>query len=202
MIIGVIGSFGSGKGTVAKMMATYLRENQYTCIHKIFAGKLKEIVSTLTGIPMDSENDNDFCGGIDDFSQEKKNIFIPEFSMTIGQMLQKIGTEVFRDNFDKDTWVKSTFRDYDPTDDDTIWIIPDTRFPNEVDVIKDIHNGYLVKVESESPLGNEDSGRSTEHRSETALNGYDRYDAVIKNDSTLDELSEKVKEVLINLELI
>lgn len=196
MILGLKGGLGSGKGTASKMMATYLKEKGYKPYYRIFAGKLKEVTSVLTGIPLTHETDNDFEDGIKDYTQEQKNIYIEEFGMTLGQMLQKIGTEVFRDNFDIDTWIKAIFREFDAIEDDkVVWIVSDTRFINEVESIKD-RGGLVFNIDGEGGKGNENSQRDLNHRSETSLDDYDDYDYTIENKAGLDEFQANVLECI------
>lgn len=98
------------------------------------------------------------------------------------------------------------------------WIISDLRFPNEAQAVKD-RGGLLIRVErfpktimratpatdvKEIPfdLGDKNhldlwkGGCSKQHLSETALDLYDKWDYVIQNDSTIEDLVEKVKEIL------
>lgn len=74
------------------------------------------------------------------------------------------------------------------------WVIPDLRFPNEYEGIKQ-RNGLLLRVERDQ------SEAISYHPSETSLDNHE-FDYVIKNNGTLDELSEKVKEILIKEKII
>lgn len=87
------------------------------------------------------------------------------------------------------------------------WIITDTRFPNEAIAIKD-RNGIVIRVNRESQIDRFkkiDTDRfhnySQEHPSETGLDDY-KFDYVIDNNGTIDELIEKVKEILIKEKVI
>ena len=68
------------------------------------------------------------------------------------------------------------------------WIMPDTRFPNEVQAIKD-RKGIVIKV-------NRDTGLLDNHISEHALDDYNDYDYVIDNNGTLGELIVKVATMM------
>lgn len=104
------------------------------------------------------------------------------------------------------------------------WIISDVRFPNEADEIKK-RCGLLIKVNrnlkcdgcgeySAVPKmgGKVCRGKcedefmpyteSEKHVSEPALNGYKQWDYVIDNNGTLEELIEKVREILITEKII
>jgi dephospho-CoA kinase len=66
------------------------------------------------------------------------------------------------------------------------WIITDVRFPNEFKAIKE-RNGMLIKVIR-------DTGKVSAHISETALDYENRWDCVIDNNGTIEELKVKVEE--------
>lgn len=115
-------------------------------------------------------------------------------------------SELFSEDGDDLTW-----KDVYPN-----WVIADLRFPNEAKAIKD-RKGIIIRVNRGYPPGayklpfsgvytgakgmdafdkimKEQSGVK-EHISETALDEYD-FDYVIDNSGSIEELVEKVKEVL------
>jgi|SRR5688572_1500928 len=107
--------------------------------------------------------------------------------MTIREILQFVGTDLFRNQMDPDIWVKSIFRrKYGEND---IVIVADCRFPNEAAFAK--QHGLLVKVERNQGRGGEDL-----HISERALDNYTDYDAVIDNNTDLVVLRERWVEIL------
>jgi hypothetical protein len=92
------------------------------------------------------------------------------------------------------------------------WLITDVRFPNEGDAIIN-RNGILIRVNrTNNPFLHEGkeiksdksySGVDTrQHHSETALDNYDKFKYTINNDGTIEDLIEKVKEILIKEEII
>jgi len=110
----------------------------------------------------------------------------PPQNMTVREVLQFVGTDLFRNQMDPDIWVKSVFRrKYGERD---IVIIADARFPNECAFAK--QNGLLVKIERENGLGGD------MHISERALDNYTDYDFVVDNNSDLVVLREKWVEIL------
>ena len=80
-------------------------------------------------------------------------------------------------------------------------LIPDCRFPNEIERMKSEFNyskdeNLVQSIRVTRP--NFDSGLSIEqlnHPSECALDGYE-FDYYIANDSTLEELEIKVKDLV------
>jgi hypothetical protein len=106
--------------------------------------------------------------------------------MTPRLLLQLIGTECGRDIIHPNIWVNSTFADWKPH---CSWVITDTRFPNEADAIKK-RGGIVIRVERPSV------GVKSTHPSETGLDDYKNFDAVIINDGTLGDLKLKVYQLL------
>ena len=126
-------------------------------------------------------------------------------------LLQLLGTEAGREIIHPNIWVNALFADYKVTNDcsqhsDGLWytsehgeeesevtpvypnwIITDVRFPNEAKAIKD-KGGILIRIERpgiESHCGKQ-------HLSETSLDAYDKFDYVIENDGTVQDLIDKV----------
>ncbi len=226
-IIGISGRINSGKDTVGIMIQYldsqkkgyngtfddwYLTSDRglYPTDWQIkkFAGKLKQIASLLTAIP------------VEDFeSQEVKASNLPKewnvyqepfkeipIKLTVREFLQKLGTEAIRNNIHTDAWVNALFADYKynpPSDKATYtecfpnWIITDTRFPNEAQAIKD-KGGTMVRIERNlEPAGYQTLEQR--HPSETSLDGWN-FDYVINNNGTLEQLLEATKTLLNNIE--
>lgn len=147
--------------------------------------------------------------------------------LTYRELLQYVGTDLFRDKLHNDTWVNVLMKDYKKNvvlfDEDNKqklpghlntplypnWIITDVRFPNEVKAIKD-RGGIVIRVNRNNYPGIKNSSFKTniktgeiitEHLSETALDDY-TFDDVIDNDGTIEELIEKVRVVLTKHKLL
>jgi len=106
--------------------------------------------------------------------------------MTVREVLQFVGTNLFRNQLDPDVWVQSVYRK--KYRDDDIVIVADCRFPNECDFAK--KQGILISVERETGLATDG------HVSETALDSYTNYDYVIDNNGSFDELRCKLNTIL------
>jgi len=186
MIIGLSGKAQSGKDTVGAMIHVLYREYDWEI--KKFAGKLKQIVSLLTGVPVGYlENDRvKQSHAPDDWTKEDGSIY------TYRELLRVVGTNALREVVHKNVWVNALFADYDKTGIlKPNWIITDVRFPNEVDIIrKKDPNSLMIRVNRKSI---KDPGN---HPTETALDNYDGFDYVIDNDGTVNELERKVKNIL------
>lgn len=202
MIIALNGYSGVGKDTVGKLIQVLISEAKPISIEEIidnydeyqwwleeqsmweirkFAGKLKEIASLLTGIPVEKFEDQEF-----------KNTYLGDewkvqgVSMKVREFLQYLGTNALRDCLHPNTWLNALFADYNSTADD--WIITDVRFPNEAKAIKD-RGGIMIRVDRPGvkPINN--------HPSETALDDYD-FDYKIANVSDLVALMFTVETIL------
>lgn len=134
--------------------------------------------------------------------------------MTPRLLLQLIGTECGRKIIHPNVWVNATMSEYKPlfTYDDEYtgdednnsftegtayanWIIPDVRFPNEVQAIKD-RDGYVVKIWDDCV------GHTGDHESETSLDHIPNssYDYVFKN-SRADGLNPLIAQATMFLKI-
>jgi len=164
MIIGVNGKIGSGKDTVGKIIQWLTKpepDGQYigfqtyddSTLEKLspfkikkFAGKLKQIASLLTDVPVEMFEDQEF----------KKQEMPEGWGMTYRTFLQKLGTEGMRVGVHTNIWINALFADYHPTPNKSMdesfkeqfitgrseihyslpnWIITDMRFPNEMEAV-------------------------------------------------------------------
>lgn len=118
-------------------------------------------------------------------------------------LLQVMGTQIGRNIIHPNIWVNATFAEYKPQHFRTVkhqgslvehlttmpnWIISDVRFPNEAEAIKK-RDGILIKVVR-------DNIPTMDHESETALDNYNDWDYVIDNNGTIEDLIEKVKQII------
>lgn len=200
MIISVSGPIGSGKDTIAQIIQEITPYHKWE-IQK-WAGKLKTIGELISGIPKEKFEDQEF-----------KYTNLPAMwdkdgePMTVRDLLQLLGTEAMRNGLHENVWVNALMSDYTPNhyligattrhlDDATAlypnWIITDTRFPNELEAAK-TRNGISIKVHRP---GSKSDAKQAQHASETALNNVTDWDYVISNDGDLDDLRNKVYEVL------
>jgi hypothetical protein len=228
MVIGISGRLGSGKDTVGEIIQyltlpgergeyigfqtydnTTLERNSTFKIKK-FAGKLKTIASLLTGIPVERFEDQEF----------KKQYMELEWEMTYREFLQKLGTEAMREGLHKNVWVNALFADYkceheiifdsqrtnNPLQPKEVtnellqypnWILTDMRFPNEMEAVE-LREGITIRVNRNNGTRAIDVNP---HPSETALDDA-KFDYVIDNDGTLDELVEKVRVILTKEKII
>ena len=211
MIIGVCGFIGSGKDTVADYLV-----NLHHFRRESFANTLKDAVSAVFGwdrtmLEGRTKQAREWREQVDPWWAERLDI--PH--LTPRWILQNWGTEVCRKNFHDDIWIASLENKLRASTDDIV--ISDCRFPNEIAAIKKA-GGRVVRVvrgaepewyqlavsRNRGPNGNSSwalSGRKLEqlgiHASETAWVGT-RFDAVLDNNGTLEDLYQQVKQLATN----
>lgn len=160
-VICISGHAGAGKDTVGKVIKDKMEEQGYSVLITHNADLLKYLCTALF----------DWDGQKDEVGRS---------------LLQYVGTDVVRKE-KPDFWVNFLISIFDLFGDN--WdcaIIPDCRFPNEVERLKEA--GYVVKHirverEHESSLTNEQRS----HPSETAMDAVVP-DYTIYNNGTIDDL--------------
>jgi len=180
-IILISGKARSGKDTVAKYIEQKLNNENKKVLICHYADLLKYMCKTFFN--WNGEKDNK--------------------GRTI---LQHVGTDVIRKDYPNywvDFIIDVLWKFYDEWD---YVIIPDTRFPNEIDRMVEEFN-YKDEYETIKPINtirikrNIADGLTREqnnHPSEVALDNY-KFDYYIENDGTLNELRSKVKILLDNI---
>jgi hypothetical protein len=202
MIIGICGFIGSGKGTVADIL-----DEDYGFIKISFADSLKDATASIFGwnrrlLEGDTKESREFRETVDPFWSKKFGMDI-----TPRYILQKVGTEAFRDVILDSIWIYSLERKIDPAKN---YVIADTRFANEIDFIKNEMKGYTIEVTrgknppwyDDAAITNRFGGNMMQskfpnvHRSEWEWIGRDSDRYIIKNDSTLEDLKKEVEKAL------
>lgn len=178
-LIGLYGYKNSGKSTIAKCLS-----EEYGYIELSFAAPLKDIVSIIYGFDRDMLE-----GDTNEKRKKKETIKDPIWGRTARSALQYVGTEVFRNHHDKDTWAlicKRKIVEHLSKGDNIV--VSDVRFPNEADMIRGL-GGKLWKIHRTNLISKDF------HISETAMNDY-RYDEIFYNDEFIVDIPKKIKELL------
>jgi len=196
MIIGICGLIGSGKGTVADLLVE--KHN----FHKVsFADKLKDGVSQVFDWPRemlegDTKHSREWREREDEFwSKEIGRKITPRY------VLQIFGTECMRHGLYDEIWV-SLVKKKILDNPDKRWIIPDTRFPNEVKMIKQLGGQVWRTMRGEDPQWFAEykaKGAQPEgiHPSEWAWANTD-FDHIIENNSSVEDLHQQVDAIIRN----
>jgi len=112
-------------------------------------------------------------------------------AMTVREVLQVVGTDIFREMFWDNVWAEAPFRkDYADVD---VVILTDCRFPNEKDCT-DGSGGVTIRLERAT-------GFTDNHKSETALDGY-TFEYFYENNGSLEDLEIFIRETLEEIELL
>ncbi len=204
-LLGISGKKRSGKNQVATFINEILEEKYnekqkkkdagvfIPFQEKAYAALVKKFASMLTGVPLDGfETEEDKAKELGPEWMTFNNLGLKTM-MTRRLFLQKLGTNACNMNLHKNTWINGLFQDWTP---DQSWLITDVRFPQEVSSIKE-RNGVIIRVRRPSTENHGDT-----HASETSLDNYTGFDYTIINDGTLDELRDKVANVLFQLKMI
>lgn len=182
-IIGITGLKYNGKDTIANYLST-----KYKYTHIAFADSLKNACSVLFG-----------------FNYEQLHGYLKEtpdpywFGLTPRQILQFVGTELFRnnmhklnENFHDNFWLLCTEKKIQgllQNDKDICIVISDVRFPNECNMIKKM-NGIIIRVDRSNVNNTIDL-----HPSETLIQTL-HADFEIKNNGSIDDLYKIIDNII------
>lgn len=198
LVIGIHGRAHSGKDTSANILSELLEAEGFTPIILHFADPLKEVAKTVFGLTDWDVN-----------TEEGKAGSPPQcYGLTVRRILQLIGTEMFRELIHQDIWIDRMRMRISQTmqgayehagvidqvkkpwlsDHQFVFLIPDTRFPNEVGVVKEYRRSIVFEVERPGVI----SSAGTTHASEQNLRSM--MDIVIDNSRSVKDL----RDMLIN----
>lgn len=182
-IIGVSGKARSGKDYFTRNVLV----DVYQMVPLALANHFKVEAVALDGMPVDEVLGN-----------EGKS---PETR----HYLQKRGLEEGRNVHGEDVWLRHL----------EAWMyalyqkgirsfaVTDVRFPNEVEWVQSL-GGHVIRIDNR---GEAETEQADEHASETALDGYEGFDAVIDNspgreEDAVSDFSRAVFELVYGLELM
>jgi len=184
----------SGKSTVAEaMMKRVLEHHTYSYIYPRileFSYPLKWMCANVLGL-----DDAHICG---DKKQEPTDISIAGFAENASsrQIMQYLGTDIFRDKFGYDVWVKQADREikkfskeveiYGKTCSSFVFI-PDWRFENEHKYLEE-QGHTVIKINVDRP---DNTIGVTAHKSDNSLSeSLKHMDYTVTNDTSLNDLKE------------
>lgn len=202
-VIGICGFIGSGKGTVGDILV-----EEYGFKKISFADRLKDAVAVLYNWPRDmlegdTEESRAWRNRPDEFWTEELGRKI-----TPRLVLQLMGTDCMRNGFDKDIWTLIVKQQIlgNPKHN---WVIPDVRFFNERQIVRDL-NGKIWRVNRGEQPEWIDSAISDNRYNTTWMSDYpnihesewrwldfdSEFDAIINNDGSRTQLQTKVSRLL------
>ena len=122
-IISYIGVIGAGKSFSAKAQKKHLESQGKTVEILSFADSIREMIWLLLG--WKPTNDSEY----EKFKKSTITFFGGE--LTGRELLQRFGTDVLRDTYDKNIWVNQFIKKVNQSTSDYI-LVTDCRFDNEV----------------------------------------------------------------------
>jgi len=185
-IIGLSGKKQSGKNTVCDAIYSHLAYRDCSCKIYSFADTLKEKIcidvlgltknqcygsdeqkNSLTiykweNLPHQVRYDNKLGYKYASNGEVCEHI-LPKGFMTAREIMQIVGTDIFRKMFNDKIWVNATFRNIKKEGYD-IALIADVRFPSEVEGVMN-EEGKLIRL-------TRDTCKGDQHESELALDNY------------------------------
>lgn len=183
-VVGITGKAGTGKDTVANYLV-----NEHGFKKDSFAAPLKRLVGDIFCVPDRILNP---ITEEDRLRREQPMDEWPQF--TVRKLLQFIGTELFRNHVDRDVWVKSLCQRI-MNDSHPLYVISDVRFPNELDVLKNIFGDDCIAIcMVRNGCSGDTRGGISAHESE-AYNLSCDYE--IDNNGSFSELYEKIDGIII-----
>ncbi|OON66476.1 hypothetical protein [Hymenobacter sp. CRA2] len=176
-LIGLAGKRGSGKDTVARLVQQLQPGRSWEV--RSFGDAIKGVCAVLSG-----ESPAPY------YTQPGKAKLIPTYGLTRGELLQQVGAALRA--WRGPIWIEALMAGL-PTDHPVI--VADLRFPDEADAIR-ARGGVVWRVEGDPLRQRGDGTRDDAHPSETALDDYANYDAVLHNTGSLAELKAQVQQLL------
>lgn len=169
--IGISGKKGHGKNFFADLIVPLLIKDFNTNVAiTAFATPIKEFCHNVFGLSYEDMETQEgklkqthLKWGDLFFDIRRDNRKDPNDYITVRELLQVIGTDVWRKRFYDKIWAEAPFH---KKWDAGIVLITDCRFPNEIKVVKN-YQGILVRVVRPGVISNDN------HISEIALDNYD-----------------------------
>ena len=181
MLIGILGNKRHGKDTISDYLV-----QQFNFTKDALATPIKDICEILFHF------DNDQLYG------DKKEIPDEYWNVSARQVMQFIGTDLFRNQMGKlipdmknNFWIRHFEYKYYKIYQNKNIVVSDIRFQNEVDMIHSL-GGIIIKVyRPDYPI-------DTKHPSEKGIHIIKNYDYQIINDSNKQDLYKKINELYLN----
>lgn len=185
MIIGLCGAQGAGKDTAGNILVEKFGFQRIS-----FASSLKDVISVLFSWPRDllegtTEESRIWREQVNEFWAIKTNI--PDFSPR--KALQLIGTDCLRNHFCQNIWVhivESKIAAVLAINPLAKVVLTDCRFMNEIDMIQQFSNSFIVKIERSTC---ESSKQLHASEKEWQLTSFSH---VIENNGSVEKLEQQL----------
>jgi len=170
----------TGKDTFANFLLQACRERdpRFTVGKRSFAYKLKQVCHDLYGWA--GLREPEFYETPD--GEQYREVVLPEIGKSPRQIWIDMGTKAIRENVYEPTWLDYLLKGQHDLD---VMVIPDVRFPNEAEAIRE-SGGVLVKIVRPGYGPGPDVA-------DRALLGYDGWDYVIGGDAGSSESLSRLR---------
>ncbi|RTQ48100.1 hypothetical protein EJV47_16815 [Hymenobacter gummosus] len=176
-LIGLAGKRGSGKDTVAHLVRELQPGRGWQI--RSFGDAIKGVCAVLAG-----ETTAPY------YTQPGKAELVPTYGLTRGELLQQVGAALRA--WRGPVWIEALLANL-PAEAPVI--VADLRFPDEAEALR-ARGGVVWRLEGD-PLGQRGDGtRDDNHPSETALDDYPHYAAVLRNEGSVAALRAQVQRLL------
>ena len=180
IFVGIAGPKRSGKDTTARILRHCLAEFDQDILvgQTSFADTIYDMLSVLVGHDVVERLRH---------SDEKDTEIIEPFGVTLRHLADTLGTEWGRDLVHRSLWVLAlsnrAFREAALHDTPAVILVPDVRFPDEAQLIRD--NGFLIHIQRDGEK------HQSVHRSAIPLVVEDT-DTVFQNTGTLEAFERRI----------
>lgn len=172
-----------GKDTAARVLLEELGFQRIA-----FAAPIKKALLALDPV-IPSPEQGEYMR-LSEYCQSREWSEVKEYP-EVRRLMQILGTEVGRNLFDPDLWVKLAKRQLESTLSVGDVVVTDVRFPNEARLVRG-YGGILVRVERPG------FGPVNEHVSDRASERW-AYDRRIDNDADVASLQGKLRDLVCEL---
>lgn len=186
-IIAFSGRKQSGKSTGSEYIESIINNNSLDLSYQVysFADPLKQdICINILGLTYAQ------CYGSDEDKNTLTDLVWNEKKLTAREAMEIIGTDIFR-RLKNNVWVDATLNKIHKDDVD-LAIIPDCRFPNEVDTIL-AHDGYVIRLDLD-PFNSQSNSESALDKDKYC---WSKFSCIIHNSHlTIDQKNEAILRFL------
>lgn len=176
-LVGLVGLAGCGKDTLASQIESD------GWIRVAFADALKDMCVEFLGLSHD-----------DAYTQEGKMRFNEFWDMTNREILQRVGTEAFRNGFHRDTWVKiAELKIRRLLAEGGKVVVTDCRFDNEAEMVARL-GGVVLRVVRNGMKSTLSSSEQSHASEKGVSNEY--IDGIVSNDRSISDLKDAFERAI------
>lgn len=186
-LIGIGGKKRSGKSTFAKYLKLEAAKKGWVSEEVSFAAPIKAMMAEVF------RHELSYATFTDDSRKVDRVEIVPGVFMTVREILQRVGTDCFRNIIHQDFWVARGMALAQSSTADLV-IFPDVRFGNELQAIKE--KGYTIYLEKLTDDPQPMDNHPSEMELERIMDGFDHLVFAEEGENGLKMLEEVAEEVI------